>query len=138
VSSSFVPALLRAHRSLAWSPTPCTIQAIKVGKQWQTGRRVTGWVYGVEIQYEYAFSGATHLSDHYGWAGYSSSAREESEAIVRRLPAGTRTTCYVNPKQPTEAVVENTFPWGWAWFPLLPLGFAAWALRSCWQALSSG
>ncbi len=52
----------------------------------------------------------------------SSSGHRGKQAIVDSLPPGTRTVCYVNPEQPSEAVLKKGVPWE-ILFGLIPLVF---------------
>jgi hypothetical protein len=54
--------------------------------------------------------------------GGSSSGYRGKAEIVNRHPPGTRAVCYVNPKDPTEAVLERGFT-NALWFGLIPLVF---------------
>jgi hypothetical protein len=101
-------------------PTPCTIVSSQVGSQ--TDEDST--TYSVEIHYTYTFAGREYESNRYQFLGGSSGGYEAKERIVRRLPPLTRTTCYINPQHPSEAVLNRDFSGEYA-FVLLPLVFAA-------------
>jgi hypothetical protein len=64
-----------------------------------------GATYRPEVSFEYTVAGRAHQSDtvHYGlWA---SSDRAAAEAIADRFPAGSQTTAYYDPDEPTRAVL---------------------------------
>lgn len=55
-------------------------------------------------------------------AGVSSSGFSGKAAIVNRYPPGTETTCDVNPRDPTDAVIERGFT-SELFYGLIPLMF---------------
>lgn len=81
-----------------------------------------GTTYSVNILYAYEFDGKEHRSNRYGFMGGSSSGHSGKAAIVRQHPRGKKTVCYVNPADPTEAVLQRGFT-PVMWFGLLPLVF---------------
>ncbi len=110
-------ALIVSARS--WVPTPCTIIASAVKEH--PGSE-GGSTYSVEITYSYLFRGKPHQSDRYDFSTGSSSALGWRNAVVDSLPPGRVTTCYVNPRDPSQAVINRApsleLLWG-----LLPLLF---------------
>jgi hypothetical protein len=83
-----------------------------------------GGTYSVNIFYTYEINGRVFKSNTYDFAGGSSSGYEGKQAVVARHPRGTRTVCYVNPEDPTDAALERGFV-PLMWFGLLPLLFVA-------------
>ena len=82
-----------------------------------------GSTYSVDVLYEYEFDGRPYRSNRYRFFGGSSSGYEAKRALAARLPPGAALTCYVNPRDPTEAVVERGFT-GMMLLGLIPLVFA--------------
>ena len=101
-----------------WTPTPCEVLASSV--QSHSGSEST--TYSVNIFYTYEFNGRAYKSNRYKFMAGSSSGYDGKAAVVRRYPAGTRTVCYVNPRDPVEAVLERGFTAD-LWFGLIPLVF---------------
>ena len=63
--------------------------------------------YRIDISYKYEVDGREFQSYRYSfWAG-SSSGRKDKQAVVDRFPPGTRAFCYVNPDDPTQAVIDR-------------------------------
>jgi hypothetical protein len=101
-----------------WSPTPCAILSSEVRQHPGSD----GTTYSVNILYAYEAGGREFRSDRARFLGGSSSGRRAKEEFVRRYPAGAQATCYVNPRDPAEAVLERGFT-GDMWIGLVPLLF---------------
>ncbi len=86
-----------------WPATPCVVVSSRV----QSHSSDDGTTYSVDILYAYEFNGREYKSNRYHFLGGSSSGYGSKAAIVRGYPPGMRTTCYVNPRDPTEAVLER-------------------------------
>jgi hypothetical protein len=127
-----IPAL-RALQSRGWPAVPCTIVSSQVGVHADSD----GDTYSVDVVYEYASAGRTLRSERYGFLDASSSGRTGKEEAVAALPAGTRTVCYVDPDDPTFAVLDRSlFPW--LLFGCLPLIFTAVGVGGIgWLALTA-
>jgi hypothetical protein len=80
--------------------------------------------YSVDVLYEYEHGGRHHRSNRYGLSGGSSSGRAGKEEAVARLPAGARVDAWVDPREPSSAVLDRSLGW-FMWFSLLPLVFLA-------------
>ncbi len=103
-----------------WREVPCTILASKV----ETHRGSKGGAtYSVEVTYEYVVDDECRVGTRYQFMGGSSSGYDGKKAIVDRLPPGTRTVCYVDRRDPAEAVLERGFTADLL-FGLIPLVFA--------------
>ena len=87
-----------------WVPTPCTIIASAVKEHRRSGGDRT---YSLEITYSYLFKGKPHQSDLYDFFSGSSSSLGWRNAVVDSLPPGRVTTCYVNPREPSQAVINR-------------------------------
>ena len=125
-----VPAA-RILSARAWRETPCTILHSEVRSHASSDGDDT---YSVAVRYAYVVDGREYSSERYEFLGGSSSGTSGKEAVVRRLPPGTRTVCYVDPANPAEAVLERglTLQYLFALIPLLFVaiggGGVAWAL----------
>ena len=104
----------------AWTETPCVV----VSSQVRNHSSSDGTTYSVDILYSYTVNGREYKSNRYHFIGGSSSGYQGKAAIVGRHSPGSRTVCYVNPGDPTDAVLERGFTSG-LWFGLLPLLFVA-------------
>ena len=120
----FVPFFgLPAWRSLqarSWLETPCAILHSAVRSH--AGDEST--TYSVDVLYSYRIGGCEYKSSRYTFFTGSSGGSAAKEAAVARYPAGGGAVCYVNPADPTDAVLVRSLA-GDAWFGLFPLIFVA-------------
>jgi hypothetical protein len=112
----------------AWPAVPCVVISSEVSNHGRTC--------SINILYSYEFNGRAFKSNAYDLMGGSSSGSEGKEAVVARFPPGTKTVCYVNPEEPTEAVLKIGFSPD-IFFGLIPLLFfligasgLVWTVRS--------
>ena len=64
-----------------------------------------GTTYSIDIVYEYVINDQTFRSNRYDFISGSSSGYDGKRAIVRKHPAGKRINVFVNPADPTDAVI---------------------------------
>jgi hypothetical protein len=114
----FLRPLHGVWQSQKWIETPCVIESSRV----ESRRDDDGTTYKVAVLYAYEFNGAAYKSSRYQFFNYSSSGRAAKERVVRQYPAGKKTVCYVNPEDPTRAVLNRGVPPD-IWFILIPLVF---------------
>lgn len=117
--AAFVRPWLQSRDAASWTRTPCTILASDV----RSHRSDDGTTYSIEILYEYRINGRPYRSNRYTFSRASSSGRDAKAAVVRQHPPGLQTFCYVNPRDPTDAVLVQGLP-GETWIALIPLAFA--------------
>jgi hypothetical protein len=101
-----------------WAPTPCTIVSSEVREH--DGDDST--TYSVHILYEYEVAGKTYRRDRYTFMGGSSSGRAGKQAVVSAHPPGSKAVCYVNPRNPRDAVFVRDWQWEYL-LGLIPLIF---------------
>jgi len=87
----------------SWVETPCKILAARV----QRHEGDDSDTYSVDIFYEYEFEGTTYKSSRYGFVGGSSSGRSGKARVVNAYKKAKDPVCYVNPKNPSEAVLKR-------------------------------
>ena len=113
-----VRPLLNVLSARGWVATPCTIVSSRV----QSHSSDDGTTYRVDILYRYDFDGREHRSSRFKFMGGSSSGYKGKAEIVRLHPAGAQRTCYVNPRNPAEAVLERGLTAD-MWFGAIPAVF---------------
>jgi hypothetical protein len=87
------------------------------------GRRGAAW--RIVVVYRYEFEGRAYVGDSYDFAS-SPGRRAWREEAVSKIPRGTRTSCYVNPNDPRESVLNPQPPIGDAVSPVaIPIIFVA-------------
>lgn len=114
----FVRPALGILAAKQWAAVPCVIERSDV----RSHDSDDGTTYSVDILYRYEVDGRTYRSNRYHFVSGSSSGYDGKRAIVRAHPVGSTRTCYVDPADPTQAVLQR----GWAsdmWFGLIPLVF---------------
>lgn len=108
----------------SWVETPCTIVSSKLASH--TGKNrpksSTKTTYSIEILYTYQVDGKRYQSDQYNFAVLSTNTSVQSRRqIVKDHPPGKTTVCYVNPRDPEDAVLSRE--WSremfWGLFPLI-------------------
>jgi hypothetical protein len=116
--------VLRPARGLlasrSWVETPCVVQASRVGESSDSD----GTTYRVEVEYTYSLQGREYRSSRYNFLDFYSSGYDGKAEVVARYPPGTRTVCYVDPDDPSQAVIDRKLSWAWL-VGLVPLLFIA-------------
>lgn len=116
-----VRPLLGVYLAQSWVAAPCVIISSEVGVH--DGE--DGDTYSIDITYDYTFGERRYRGDRYHFMhGFSSSGRRGKQAVVDRYPPGLETVCYVDPGDPTQAVLHRglTADMWWGLFPLPFLG----------------
>lgn len=119
-SAVFLVPAWRHLQALSWPEVPCEILESRV----ESHSGDDGTTYSVEVRYRYTLDGRDYTSDRYRFLGGSSSGFEGKARVVERLPPGTRTVCYADPEDPSEAVLNRGFDF-WYLLVLFPLVFVA-------------
>jgi hypothetical protein len=101
----FVRTYLKVQDAKKWDKVPCTVISSKV----RSHRGDDSTTYSVDILFEYEFEGEKRRSNKYNFMGGSSSGYASKKAIVDRYPPGKKTHCYVDPDNPSEAVLNREF-----------------------------
>lgn len=112
-----VPAL-RLVRAASWTEVPCTIVSSTV----RSHSSDDGTTYKVDILYQYNVEDRTYRNNRYDFANFSSSGYRGKREIVDRYRAGSQSTCFVDPADPTSAVLDRGFRPTYL-VGLLPLSF---------------
>lgn len=116
-----VPAWKRYFAAHAWVETPAEVIWSKVrdhrGKKGST-------TYSADIFYRYTFNGIEHRSNTRSFITGSSSGYSGKNEIVKQHPPGRKISCFVNPEQPWQAILDRSLGW-WGLITLLPLPFLA-------------
>jgi Protein of unknown function (DUF3592) len=115
----FVAPAFKVLKAKSWPAVPCTILSSEVGVH----EGDDSATYSVDVSYSYMVQGQEHKSDRYRFLGGSTGGRQAKERAVRRLPPLTRTVCYVNPDDSSEAVLNRDFSTDYFLAALVPLVF---------------
>jgi len=116
----FVGPMLNPRNQDGWVETPCQIES----SQLKEPLGATNAIRMVEVVYRYSFEGHEHRFSHTNSLGAFPSERKTRIAARRQFPRDRKTVCYVNPKNPVEAVLERqlTSRGSNDWSALIPLG----------------
>ena len=90
--------------SQGWVETRCEILEADVNVY---GDLDHGAAYTIYVQFKYEFDRQEYISDRYDFSSSAHSDEAMPRAVVSKLPPGTQTVCYVNPDDPSEAVVKR-------------------------------
>jgi hypothetical protein len=101
---------LQAREAANWREVPCRITHSEVDSH--TGSKGSR-TYSLDIRYDYEFEGETYASGRYDFTVGSSSNREWRDAVVRANRVGSQRVCYVNPADPSDAVLNREITFNW-------------------------
>jgi hypothetical protein len=110
-------------RSLRWHETPCVVESGHLRRVYHYSFMASFAVYWPDVIYRYEVGGVTYRANTYNASDPGSPWYYGARGIVRRHPVGMKTTCYVNPTDPTEAVMTRSLS-GTQWFGVWPLTMA--------------
>ncbi|MEX2670701.1 MAG: DUF3592 domain-containing protein [Phycisphaeraceae bacterium] len=105
----------------SWTETPAVIEVSELEED-----REKENPYLFTVRYRYEVEGESYVSDRYQRNDSRTREHGEVASLVDRYPPGEAVTCYVNPSDPAEAVLEQPAVGDWgplAAFLLLPLVF---------------
>jgi hypothetical protein len=88
-----------------WQQVPCTVVSSEVKRH----RDSDGTTYSVYIVYKYHVGIREYESDRYQFVKVSSSGRAGKKRIVDQYPPGKQAHCFVDPRDPTQAVLNRNF-----------------------------
>jgi len=115
----FLRPWLESRAAQAWVQTPCWV--VSRGLKTHTGGNKA--TYSPEIVYTYQFNGQSYQSDQYDFTQGSSSDSTWAKAAIAQYRPRSAAVCYVNPLQPSQAVLSRDFDREWfCW--VLPLVFS--------------
>ena len=102
----FVRPVLKIEQARQWPAISCRVISSRVLSHSGSKNSTT---YSVDILYSYTVDGRDYRSSRYDFMGGSSSGYESKAEIVAHYPAGATEQCFVNPRDPAEAVLERGF-----------------------------
>ena len=123
----------RARETRSWIETPCRIISSVVLSEHPTPH--SPMAHRLGLQYQYEFKGTRHIGTKVRRVEGDSPHKDKVEALADEYPVGRNLLCFVNPAQPSEAILRHATQAALysIWFPLLFVlggGMMAWrALR---------
>lgn len=109
----------RQYQTRHWTPTSC--QILRSGVVEDRSRN-PGRPYVAKVVYRYLWRGKSYESEQIQLDSARFGDYAKAAALAGRFPAGTESTCFVNPEDPEEAVLVHRTPW-WALMGMVPLMF---------------
>jgi hypothetical protein len=130
---TFVVPVVRLLSAYSWGSADCSIVASSFHREMATVRTRRGGrdvdetrpEYIPDITFAYTVDGRAYQAVRYDFSsahGYLASA--DAAALVSRYPPGAHVTCYVNPRDPSDAVLVRGAPRSLA-LGLMPMAFFA-------------
>jgi uncharacterized protein DUF3592 len=123
----------RSARTLLWDETRCTIVRSEVEEHPDAAD--SSEAYRFKVAYIYTIGGQRYTSDRYRH-GYSGSSQiAEARKLADHYPVGSPATCYVNPDQPSSAMLRRPNLWSVLFlpFPLLFVAVGGGGLYALWK-----
>lgn len=108
-----LPSLREWLSSRSWPAVEATV----VGSRVRTHSDGESTTYSVQVVYEYRIGDQTLRANRDGLLSGSSSGRESKERRVREMPPGAKVTAYVDPREPTNSLLDRS-----GWWLLLSVG----------------
>ena len=104
---AFVHPVWKMARARSWRATPCVVELSRVAR-FSAGRG--GSTYSPEVLYRYEAGGETRRASRLEFLPRSGS-RASAEQLAGEHPAGSNSTCFVDPDNPDEAILDRRPSW---------------------------
>jgi hypothetical protein len=116
---SAVASALFALDATTWQETPCKILTANLDESHSDD----GTTYRADFTYSYEFDGQNYVGDRDS-VTENFGSRKAAQKLLKSLPVGTEAVCHVDPNEPSESVLDATFPaWYVLWMSLFGLAF---------------
>ena len=121
-----------AEETRSWAATPAKILSSQVITDQATPHSPVK--FRAVVRYQYQFGGGVYHTDRIRRSDGPKGYREDAEALREEFTPGQAVTCWVNPEEPSYAVLKHDTraPLYSIWFPLL---FVVGGLRMAWGVL---
>lgn len=129
----FVRPLSRFVAAQSWQETPAVIAESQVLESSDSDSTT----YKADVHFTYTFEGREYRSNRYNFLDAYSSGREGKEEIVAYYSPGLHTVCWVNPEDPSEAVLKRDFSLTYL-IGLFPLLFLLVGVGIMWAGVGGG
>jgi hypothetical protein len=85
-----------------WKKTPCTILGSEIQERGENEEP-----FAFTVRYQYTYAGQSYTGSRYRRSDWTSGSYSETQRLVQKYPAGLSVFCYVNPKNPGQAVLRR-------------------------------
>lgn len=122
----------RAEETRSWTPIPCLIVSSRLSQERPTPN--SNPAFRAEVRYSYTYAGKVMTGTHIKRVDSASQHEDVAKKKLEAYPVGSELTCYVNPKQPDQAILKHDTRAALysIWFPGL---FVVGGLGMAWNAL---
>jgi hypothetical protein len=121
-------------RTLGWRATPCEVVSSRVRSEFHGGL-VSFTSYWPGVVYRYHVNGVTYRANAVNRTDVGSPWSYGPRRVARRYPPGSRATCFVDPADPSEAVLTRSVS-GSQWFGAWPVIMAALGAAGVYQSIA--
>ncbi len=97
---SFVRIEERAQQVKSWTKTPCTVTKSYHSPGYRSQAP------HLSLEYEYVYDGTTYHGTNFGVGQAQVCESADSERFAEEFPAGSELSCYVDPDNPADAVMN--------------------------------
>ena len=129
-----VPEILANLTAANWTLTSCRILSSRVATQESRDGGDHQTLYRVDLRYSYEIAGRSYESTRYRFVDPHTDNRSAAESAVRQYAPGSAAPCYVNPRDPGQAVLDRRL----SPFMLIALLPAAIAGMGLWSLVAVG
>jgi hypothetical protein len=102
-----LPEIVASLTAANWTPATCTILSSAVGRQRSTDREALDTLYRLEVRYAYQASGTRHESTRYRFIDPYTDNSAAVQGAVARYHVGAAVSCYVDPADASQAVLDR-------------------------------
>lgn len=102
--------LYRSLRAQEFQPVSAVVTQSKIVSERHRSKNSSYTVYKADISFAYMVKGKKYSSNNYTFFDDFSRSSSRANAMVRKHPAGKQITCYINPANPYQAVVDRKIP----------------------------
>ncbi len=107
-----LPMVMRYRASQSWPATPCNIvRSSVVGHTTSSRHGGSSTSYSIEVLFRYKYDGRRYDSTRYRLVQTSGNDYAARRQIINNLNKHRKQTCYVNPLDPADAVLDRSFSW---------------------------
>ncbi len=101
----FVRPVWKIAGARSWPAIPCRIISSTLTPHSDSD----GTTYSADIVYSYSIGSTVYQSQKYSFSSQNTGGYNGKQAIIAAFPPGSTATCYVNPSNPSEAVLHRGF-----------------------------
>jgi hypothetical protein len=119
------------QQAKSWKETPCVIRDIGV----KVNDGSDGDTFEPRVLYEYTFEGRAYTGKEFWFGDVSDGNRSAVEEAIAKYQVGGESICYVNPKKPSQAILEPTVAKGILIGMIVGGLFSLFGLGGCYGAV---